>query len=244
MQKIVVLCLVWMATLVPPLQTQAVEIPTYSCRNGLFASHSADHHFQLGRIQGKDRAYFYQDSEGCPTGKNCKSSSYVIPGDRVIINQIQTDWACVWYQGVKSETVGWVPRAQIKLDPPTRIPQYTEWLGHWAYSKSASISITAAVKSKNKQALALDGQAFWFGLVVNGEQVIHMGALATPELIPDDNRLYYSEDRQEYSCQAEFLLLPPYLIVDDNLNCGGQNVSFRGVYTRSSQAFKNTVRGD
>lgn len=237
---VLILLLTALVGLVAPALANPADIPAYSCRNGLFAMH-ADHHFQLGQIQGKERAYFFRDTEGCPTGKSCQTASYVIPGDRVIINQIQSDWACVWYQGKKSETVGWVPRQQIKLNPPAKVPALKEWIGHWVFSESADILIKPAA---NKQALALDGQAFWLGLVVNGERVIHMGALGTPEILPVKDRVHYSSGDDEFSCKAELLLLPPYLIADDNGNCGGQNVTFRGVYTRSNLPFKNTVRGD
>ena len=237
---VLILSLAALAGFVTPAMANTSAIPAYSCRNGLFAMH-ADHHFQLGQIQGKDRAYFFQDTEDCPTGKSCKMASYVIPGDRVIINQIQAEWACVWYQGKTRETVGWIPRQQIKLNPPAKVPALNEWIGHWVFSESSDLSITP---SANGQALSLDGQAFWFGLVVNGERVIHMGALGTPEILPVNDRMHYSSGDDEYSCKAELVLLPPYLIVDDNGNCGGQNVTFRGVYMRSNLPFKNKVSGD
>jgi hypothetical protein len=213
------------------------KIEAYSCRNGLFAAQEG-HEFQLGQIKSPARAYFFNDIEGCPTGKGCQTKSYLIPGDPVIINQIQGDWACVWYQGKTRETVGWIPSKQIALKAK-KTPEHKAWLGHWSYANTNSIMIKT---SQSGKALSVDGQAYWFGLVVNGERVVHIGALGQPELLPQKDRLYYSSGDDEFSCKAVMQLLPPFLIADDNGNCGGQNVSFRGVYLRTNKPYKNNLR--
>lgn len=214
------------------------KIDHYSCRNGLFAEQTG-HHFQLGQIKQPARAYFFKDEAGCPDGKNCQTKAYVIPGDQVIINQILGDWACVWYQGKANETVGWMPSKQIALKAPAKPPERKAWLGHWSYADTNSIMIKTAAQD---HALSVDGQAFWYGLVVNGERVVHIGGLGGPELVPQKDHLFYSAGENDFDCKAVMQLLLPFLIVDDNGNCGGQNVNFRGVYTRSIKPFKNRIR--
>jgi hypothetical protein len=47
----------------------------------------------------------------------------------------------------------------------------------------------------------------------------------------DDKTLPYTEG-DDYACRVRMRLLGPFLVVVDNNNCGGMNVSFTGAYRR------------
>ena len=38
--------------------------------------------------------------------------------------------------------------------------------------------------------------------------------------------------RSADDCKVSLILLPPYLLARDNRQCGGMNISFKGVYRR------------
>lgn len=218
----------------PAAQAQP-EIPAYACRNGLFAQHLG-HRFQLGTIKAPARAYFFNDEQGCPAGKGCQTSAYLRPGDQVILNQVLGDWACVWYPGKAHETVGWVPQKQIALSPLPQNIQSHDWVGHWSFAQVSDLNLKPAADS---QALRFDGLAFWYGAVINGDRVVHVAELKDVPVQPRENHLSFSDGDESWNCKLEMTLLPPYLIVDDNLHCGGMNVTFRGVYTRTSEPFND-----
>jgi hypothetical protein len=61
---------------------------------------------------------------------------------------------------------------------------------------------------------------------------VHIGELdhsAKPSL----NKLKLGEtDDDEFACKVAMQLVGKFLIVSDNLNCGGANVTFSGVYLK------------
>ncbi|PIQ27386.1 hypothetical protein COW36_22555 [bacterium (Candidatus Blackallbacteria) CG17_big_fil_post_rev_8_21_14_2_50_48_46] len=223
-----------------PLRSQAaqeMQIPAFSCRNGLFAVH-AEHHFQRAKVSATAKTYFYEDIENCPQKPTCKTKSYLIQNDPILINQIKGEWVCAWYAGKERETVGWLKRKQISLLSEKAPPQLSDWAGHWV-SPQADLKIK---QNPDKKSLFLEGQAFWYGAIVNGEKVIHVGSIGSERIEPQQRFLKYSEGEDAWDCKVKFTLLPPFLIVDDNLHCGGQNVSFRGIYQKQKTAYQNKVR--
>jgi hypothetical protein len=53
--------------------------------------------------------------------------------------------------------------------------------------------------------------------------------------LPDENRLVVRDE----DCVLELELVGDYLGVEDNMHCGGMNVSFSDAYTRDPGAEKN-----
>jgi hypothetical protein len=52
--------------------------------------------------------------------------------------------------------------------------------------------------------------------------------------MPDGNVLKIGEnDTDEFACKVTMRLIDEFLVVIDNLKCGGANVSFSGVYRRT-----------
>jgi hypothetical protein len=59
--------------------------------------------------------------------------------------------------------------------------------------------------------LKVQGKAYWFGTVVNGERVMHEGTVEG-EAQPNENRLHITED----SCEVNLSLIGGFLTVQDN----------------------------
>ena len=208
----------------------AEAIQPYSCRNGYFPEKQDA--LALYRVTGTQaqKLYFYNDDEGCPDDESrCRSKSYVIPGDELLINQRVGNWACAWFNGKSHETVGWV-----KTDQLTPLPKETlgtsSWVGRWGmYKWDGGINIT-----RRGEALQVDGKATWTGGRNGaGERVVHYGDIGG-QMKPVDGRarLIAKEQDSDLACEAKFTRIGKFLVVKDNQHCGGMNVSFSGVYTK------------
>lgn len=207
---------------------QVLDPSDNTCRQGLFTSESDD--FGLGVVKkvtkGAGRAYFYDDmSDDCPEAASCRTKSYIVPGDKVITNRKRGDFVCAWYTPKKGwTTVGWLKASD--LDFPASRAAFTDqsWTGEWRYAEN-SISITP-----NKLAgfLNVSGSAIWKGLGDN----VHIGEL-DGAFSYKAGVLEYSDGDSQYDCKATLRLVDMFLVVRDNMNCGGANVTFSGVYRRN-----------
>ena len=106
---------------------------------------------------------------------------------------------------------------------PPVVAGVSGWLGDWKYGDN-SISFT-----HNKLAgfLNVTGNAIWKGLGDN----VHVGEI-DGRYEPLNGVIEYSDGDGEYDCRATLRLVGNYLIVSDNLRCGGMNVTFTGVYLK------------
>ncbi|HLL99739.1 MAG TPA: hypothetical protein VK400_01685 [Pyrinomonadaceae bacterium] len=201
--------------------------PENLCRSGFFPRESAA--YRLASVKGakNEKVYFYGDERSaCPDGKNCRMKSYLIPNDEVVVSRTFGRWACSWYQPKKgSETVGWIAVDKLDFRETNQNPALADWLGAWNYAGENRIEIG---KSKTNGSLAITGNAVWRGLGDN----IHTGEI-DDESKPAGNELKIGADAEsEDECQVTMRLVGKYLVVSDNLRCGGVNVSFSGVYRK------------
>ncbi len=200
--------------------------PENWCRNGFFPRESQD--YSLGTIKAKkgERVYFYGDDENCPNEKNCRQKSYLIGGNEVIVSRKFGNWACAWFQPKKnSETVGWIPLKNLEF--MNMVQGIEEYAGKWNYYDN-EIEIK---KTTDPKVFEVKGLALWKGMSNN----IHTGELEGKAVWNEKLLMYGDEDKSEYACKVKFDLLWKYLIVSDNLNCGGLNVTFSGVYRKSAR---------
>jgi hypothetical protein len=199
--------------------------PENLCRNGFFPRESSA--YKLASVKGgkNEKVYFYDDDRDCPNDKNCRTKSYVIPNDEVIVSRNFGRWACAWYQPKKgAETVGWLALDKLEFKETNLNPAQKDWLGKWNYAGN-SIEIG---KGKTADSLTITGDAFWKGLGDN----VHVGELDESSK-PAGNELKIGESESgEYACKVTMRLLGRYLLVADNLHCGGVNVTFSGVYLK------------
>lgn len=209
--------------------SKAVTTDEDMCRNGLFPSLLKESRLAIVTGEAESRLYFFDDMDGCPSrGAACQSKSYVVPGDELIVGKQRGDWSCVWYAGKSRETVGWVNNRRLQYVEASENP---DWHGKWKqYAYAGFISI--AQKAGRHYVL---GKTKWFGAQLpDGTQVVHLGDLGG-ELSVEKNFAHSGpvagETDAQYSCMVDYVRLGRFLIVHDNKQCGGVNVSFDGVYT-------------
>jgi hypothetical protein len=198
--------------------------PANWCRNGAFTRDSKE--FGIARIKGEKgaRAYFYGEDEGCPgPAAKCRQKAYVVPGDEVITSRTFGDWVCAWYQPARgSETVGWLAADRLDaLESPAQ-PALAAWLGTWDFYRNE----VRLSRGRRAGTLSVGGDATWEGAIPGN---VHVGELSG-EAEPAGGVLKLGADPED--CQATLRLVGPYLVVSDNKQCGGVNVTFDGVYRR------------
>ncbi|MBX3290755.1 MAG: hypothetical protein KF855_15680 [Acidobacteria bacterium] len=208
---------------------QTDEYPDNWCRTGLFPKETDN--FRVGTAKGErnSRIYFYNDfaADDCPDNEKCRKKAYIVPGDQVVISKSRGDFGCAWFAPAKGlPTVGWVRMESFAiLEGPFDIPD-GEWIGEWKNGEN-TISFT---HNKLDGWLNVTGDAYWKGVGDN----IHIGELDN-RAEPRNGVLEYSDGDDEYDCKATMRLIGDFLIVADNMHCGGANVSFSGVYIRTKK---------
>ncbi len=193
------------------------------CRNGLFPSEPP---FQLAEVMGAERLYFLDDADGCPDkgAQPCRTRSYVVPGDVVVVNREHGDYLCAYYPARRGGVTGWVEAVRLQMLPVDAKPPLAAWAGTWSSAGNPEVTIRV-----QDGALHISGQAFWPGPKPTRQYPSpHVGEI-DGALAVDGNRAAYADMDL---CEIAFTLLGDRLVAGDNRKCGGANVSFSAVFVR------------
>lgn len=197
------------------------------CRNGGFPSEQSS--FALGKVIGSGHLDLLTDMNGCPSStKKCNGFGYVLPGDVVITGRTQGAYVCAFYPNRSGGSAGWVEKVRLSPMPIDTKPALKDWAGRWKDGDNE------LVISLSHGQLHVKGDAYWPSAnpspqdAPGGPNIGSVDASAQP----DGNKLQLSEGSDADSCKVTATLLGTRLMVDDNNDCGGMNVTFRGVYQR------------
>jgi hypothetical protein len=182
--------------------------------------------FGLARIVGEPKVAL----KTCPPGQaGCAEpphTPYVIPGDQVIVGARAGDAVCVAKPNRQGAAAGWIAGGQVQLEPTPPAP-LAAWAGHWTLPGGDAVDLKA-----QGHVLVVSGAACWPGCNASGKsRVPNVGDL-DGKATPTNGHLRIGSDD---GCAAELWLAGPYLVVVDNLGCGGMNVSFTGIYQRKAR---------
>jgi hypothetical protein len=182
--------------------------------------------FGLAKITGASKVYLKHCPPGAAGCTEPAHAPYVVPGDTVIVGARAGDAVCVAKPNRQGATAGWVTEYQVQPQPtPPASP--AAWVGHWALPGGNSIDLKL-----QGGALAVSGAACWPACNASGKgRVPNVGELEGKGA-PSGNPLRIGRDND---CAADLWLLGPFLVVFDNLGCGGINVSFTGIYQRAGR---------
>lgn len=194
-----------------------------------------------------DRAHFYKsnaEDAGCPFQRDCRRKGFVVGGDSVMVVASDERFACALYVGGPPKyvmTAGWIETALLS-ERSLRDYDAEDFLGRWGYGEFHEIEITDAT----------DGMVHISGSAVFGAEdperlargAVNVGYLNSfvPEgdeeiafTVDGDGMVqdYYSYGVQgDRLCRVRMRRDGPYLVVNDNYECGGMNVTFTGLYRR------------
>ena len=200
--------------------------PENWCREGFFTRDSQTFRIAVANGGRTAKAYFHNDDkDDCPQAGICQRKAFVVGGDELIVNRSFGDYSCAWYSPKSGRpTVGWIKTADLRFNNLFGDPTERLWIGEWTYGGNG-IEFT---ENKLPGNLNVTGNATWVGANPGN---VHVGEL-DGRYEPKNGVINYSDGDDEFDCKATMRLLGSYLIVGDNLKCGGVNVTFSGVYTR------------
>jgi hypothetical protein len=218
-----ILCLLLMSVTAAISQTPGN--PENWCREGFFTRDSTEFDLVVAKDKRGSKAYFYRDNaKNCPLSVSCRTKAYVPRGGSIITNRTRGKFVCAWYIGDNGRSrVGWLRSADLGILMGIEGIGLKPWVGKWVYGAN-SIDLTI---DPNGTSLIVSGKAVWKGLGHN----VHTGEI-NDNVTPKDFEFVISEEGDGGGCRATAKKLLDYLIVTDNMKCGGANVTFSGVYYR------------
>lgn len=204
---------------------------------------SPDFQPSVATTKGKQTLLRGGDTKGCPgSGAECATRRVVPEGQPVVVVSEAGDFACAVFttSGSKTSTMsGFLPKSGLSAVVPSTASKAADWYGNWSAGPEQSIIIKA-----DPRGIAIEGSASWGasdperakrGGVNTGEIAAKLavdGPSLTFTMGEDDETLPFTPDDESYSCGVKMWRLSAYLIVSDNGNCGGHNVTFTGAYRK------------
>jgi hypothetical protein len=190
--------------------------------------------------------HFYRNAEdapGCPAAEECRRRAYIVPGDIVAATEPENGFMCALYIGTDAKhtmTAGWVREDDMSWYADEE-QTATQLLGRWQYGEFHELTIEPGSRAGE---LVISGEAL-FG-ADDPERVamggINVGTLEDVTIEAETEDIAFTVDWDgvvgPYDPDGEFcairiFLKGPYLAVVDNGRCGGQNVTFGGLYSAS-----------
>ena len=210
------------------------------CSGAPFAQDGGD--MTLMRVApGAPRAHFIADADsgvkGCPSAAPaCRLKNFLVPGDEVIAGRPQDGFICVTFRAPRAkETSGFLPQAALQETAAPAL-KLSDWAGKWNRVE-ASIEIKAA-----DGRLAVTGDATYGAgdprrVRSGGVNIGSIEGVAAPKgnvaaLGEGYDGVKAPEAGDNADCLVRLRLFGRYLAVEDNMNCGGHNVTFTGVYLK------------
>jgi len=88
-----------------------------TCRNGLFTKGDG---FRQAQVTAK-RAFFHEDTSGCPQEGTCRTRSYVIEGDSLVIGRSMGGFVCAFFPNDAGGTAGWIEASRLRILPTSAL---------------------------------------------------------------------------------------------------------------------------
>ncbi|MCI4679307.1 hypothetical protein K9U39_10625 [Rhodoblastus acidophilus] len=163
----------------------------------------------------------------CPSAAAaCQEKAYLVPGDLVAVGAKRGEFTCVAYDNGKGDRGGWLPSSAIEPAPVETSPE--SWTGHWKRVE-ADITIENA-----KNGLQAQGEATFGAL--DPERVkrgaVNLGSFSGPLVLKNGQGTVVDSDSVS-GCDLRMVRAGAFLFVRDNMQCGGMNVSFSGMYRKA-----------
>ncbi|MBM3640901.1 MAG: hypothetical protein FJX15_06060 [Alphaproteobacteria bacterium] len=210
-------------------------------------SFDASKKLALMRIESKEPKVNFvsgpsKKAPNCPSSEPaCRLKAFLTPGDEALIAASDAPFVCATYVSARgAETTGLLPREAIQPVAPDAIAG-AKWDGEWRRTEAKIVlkSRGDVVKVSGSATYgAEDSERVKRGAVNLGEldgEAKPRGNTLAIGYDPDRSADLPTPEAAKDSCAARLSLYSRYLVVEDNLGCGGMNVSFSGVYVRGAK---------
>ena len=169
-------------------------------------------------------------AETCPADTDaCRKKSYLVTGNLVLTGTTLGAFTCISYQMKKQVwATSWLPSTALTPVAPMASPKISDWLGTWDHP-GGGVEITRGDGGK----LHIEGVMLIPAGKATNNGVIE--AQATPQsdtiAFVNDGSVPF-ENMDEQGCRVRMQRIGPWLLVEDNDDCGGSGVTFSGLYRR------------
>jgi hypothetical protein len=221
--------------------TQASAYDTNDPANCFGTEWDDAHPLAVAKVAARPRVNFvkspYDDdfkADTCPAATaTCRSKSYLVTGDLVIVARTRGEFTCVVFRSPAGNkrpwTNGWLPSAALTPVAPMAEPTVSDWLGSWE-QRYAGIEIKQGGIGGR---LTIEGIAAF-----KGAREVHTGAIDA-QVLPGKDSIAFLDDgwlpfetQCDSGCRVRMHRVGPFLLVEDNGDCGGAGVTFTGLYHR------------
>ena len=190
-----------------------------------------------------------------PGGGHCPTHRYLVAGDVALVNEVRgTQAHIVFVNRVGKWSEGWLARAQLVRLPVSQEAQ-SGWAGTWATDEK-EIKIW---QSRGDGFLIAQGTATWgaddpervqrgavhlgdflakfrphgdMAAFAEGDETDHETGLLFRDSEGYVHKTLAFEAKRAFICKVRLRKIGIYLVVEDNGNCGGANVTFSDVYRK------------
>lgn len=196
---------------------------------------------QLAQITKKTPLYSEVSKTGDPCQRtgSCGQSGYLIAGDLVVLHAQKAGWACIEFTSRTGKPTFQraVPQNALRI-----IRQPSTLRGTWKFGDQSIFLRRSGDK------LLLRGWSQWpwqMGASAETRKRLessgpNVGNIDLSAPFPRTDTVQFGEGADENACQVALRVLGPYLLAQDNNNCGGLNVSFSGTYRQTSSDVKES----
>ncbi|HRK17912.1 MAG TPA: hypothetical protein PK970_03065 [Hyphomicrobiaceae bacterium] len=196
---------------------------------------------QIAKIKKSAGKTHFHDTQ-CDAGAKgldaCRRKAFVMPGDVLLLGDIYDTTACATFVDAKGRaTSGIIKGDRVEHDARGESKKATALVGRWV-REEALITVT-----RKGDDFVFAGEATYGG---KDPRRVAMGSVNSGVFdfvtrpvanrisvgLKDGEKAVAKSEADATDCHLDMIALGPYLVVRDNQQCGGMNVSFTGIYRK------------
>jgi len=189
--------------------------------------------FKVSAAANEPRVYFYSRPNNCKDLKSCSArrQTYLVPADVVFGGPADRGFRCAYFGSAKGTLIaGFLP--DRNLQPITGEDGLSAGflIGNWQMSPGLRLAPnTIKITSAGSEKVNASGKAYY-----QTAQTVNEGSFGSDGVTvkPGVKEVVFREGSGDVACEVTVRRRGPYMVVQDNGNCGGLNVSFEGIYVK------------
>ena len=189
--------------------------------------------FKVMAAEREQRVYFYSHPNTCVDSKPCtaRRKTYLVAGDVVFGGPENGGFRCAYYGSAKGTLIaGFLPVKNLQPISGQDELSAQFLAGNWQMSLGPKLAPnTIVIKTAGSGKVSATGSAYY-----QTAETVNEGSFESDSMMVNKGaRELVFRDDSGADCQVTVHRKGPYLVVDDNRNCGGMNVTFGGIYVRT-----------
>jgi hypothetical protein len=188
--------------------------------------------FKVQAGEREQRVYFYSRPDSCNDAKPCTSrrKTYLVTGDVVFGGPEESGFRCAYYGSAKGNLIaGFLPAKNLRPFAGEDELSAGFLAGDWQMRLGPKLAPnTITIKAAGPGKVSATGSAYY-----QTAETVNEGSFESDGVtVAKGAKQLLFRDHSGADCEVTVHRRGPYLVVADNGNCGGLNVSFQGIYVR------------